>query len=162
MKLSGPGGIWLLIGLLTVTVGVKAAAIHNAFDRKQDYPPTERRLISSWLGRQHFRITPAAGDDDPFIQASRGQCQLTILSVDAHGYHRETLRKMASEGAQALFVYKGEVYPEQPVWRTWLDHHLWARARDVGIRTPRFIVLGVVARACRVDGLPWKDVDRIS
>jgi post-segregation antitoxin (ccd killing protein) len=68
-------------------------------------------------------------------------------------------------GAQAddrFFIYRGRRYADQPVWRTWLDHQLIQRARDIGIAVSRRPLLAVIASACDLRSLRWSEAERLA
>lgn len=147
--------MWPLVPLLALTIGLKISPFRNDAGPDQASVAMERRHIVSWLNDQGFRIEPAVDSGLAAATGLRGQCRLTIFAVDARGFQRELVKTMRPAGAALFFVHQGRQYSEQPVWLTSLHHHIWARARDFGVRLPRSLVFGVTGQACRSSSLRW-------
>lgn len=151
----------LFLSVLAMTLAWKIVTVERGFAVDQASVAAERQHILLWLHRHGFETSIPPDNGIATVAARRGECRMTLVSVDPRGFHRELLNTMRPPEAHLFFVYKGELYPRQPVMRTLIAQHLWARSRDLGIRVPRYIVLGVLTAGCTDERLPWSDVGRI-
>lgn len=145
--MPGDRRVLLALGLvLALTLGAKVQAFQRGTARDQTSLEAERSVIFPWLERQGFRAEAQPGS--PFIHARSGSCQVTMMAVDARGYHRDMVARLEPLEAPHYYLYRGNGYALQPLWRGWIDHQRWARGRDLGLRLPRHLMLGVVANGC--------------
>lgn len=150
-------GLTLILAFMTAG---KVAALQNSLEADQASTAIESAAVEAWLADNRFAIQTSASNGFAVVHGRRSRCRLTIAVVDGRGFHRHLMRTMATPGERTYFVFKGGIYAEQPLLKTAVSHHLWARARDVGIRLPRELVLGVVSSNCP-QSLPWQHVKAI-
>lgn len=143
---------------LALTLGVKVQAFQRGVARDQTSFAAERGIIFPWLERHGFRARAARAS--PFIEAQSGSCRLTLMAVDAKGYHRAMIARLDPRHAARYFLYRGAAYDFQPLWHSWIDHQRWARARDLGLHLPRHLVLGIVAVGC--PELSWDELPPVA
>ena len=81
---------------------------------------------------------------------------MLIAEVAPQGWHRFILRRLASDGDQVFFLFRGRKYEEQPVWLTRLTAYWAVAVRNVGLNARVEPVLGIVASpACGLDAMQW-------
>jgi hypothetical protein len=154
--------VWPLAFMLAATLSWKVATVEQGFAIDQASVPIERQHIIDWLRRDRFSVEVPPDNGIATVSAHRNGCDMTIIAVDPRGFHRQLVATMRPARADLFFVYKGNIYPEQPVPITLLAHHFWARSRDLGIRLPRYLVLGVISTGCREQEISWAELGRIS
>jgi hypothetical protein len=115
--------------------------------------------IAAFLADQKFEATASQSyvDHFPIILAERPGCRLAIMKASYYGADRDTVRSLTPPAWHLIFVYRGAVYAEQPVWLIVADQ-IWARflhsLRLVEHAPP---VLAVAAAAeCQAESLPWQ------
>jgi hypothetical protein len=97
------------------------------------------------------------GDHDPpLLPVHKPGCSMLIASVSPLGWHRDVLSRIVRPHERLFFVYRGEVFGEQPVWRTSARYH-WDRVLSyAGLAGPDEPVLGVIAgRSCGYGPVDW-------
>ena len=52
------------------------------------------------------------------VEATAGLCQLRVALSASRGWHRDLIRTMTKPGEQTFVVFRGKVYPEQPMLLT--------------------------------------------
>jgi hypothetical protein len=97
-------------------------------------------------------------DQIPVIHATAGLCRMLVARPSAYGYDRDIIRGLARSD-QVFVVFRGTIYPEQPVWLTILDH-LWSRIlRETGVVGHLTPVIAVIAPTrCEAEKLPWSEL----
>jgi hypothetical protein len=151
----------LLAALLAVSLGFKAAAWQRHGLADQASMQVEQAHIAAWLRHAGFRVVAKPGGVAS-VAAIRGGCRVDATAVDPRGFHREIVALGRPAGATGFYLYRGGRYAEQPLWRTWFGHQLWARSRELGLRLPRAIPLAVVADGCRAADLPARPIGPIA
>ncbi|HET6378307.1 MAG TPA: hypothetical protein VFG05_08400 [Methylocella sp.] len=141
--------------LLILTLGLKL------WSRMSEPVPEQaamvRKEMAAFLAEQGFKPEPAAEDENPVsVSGTSDACTLRIVDIAPQGWHRDMLRQIASPGDRVVFVYRGSIYEDQPVWTTRLSAY-WAKAlRSLGLGARVEPVLGITASpACHLCGLPW-------
>ena len=144
------------------TVALKLVVLANG-----DLSPGGNRLgrtkamLGHWLRNQGFSVE-LAKDPSPVVLATAGVCRMMIVIASPGGYHRQLVEQRSKgSGTTLRFVYGGQLYAAQPVWRSWLDYQFYLRARDVGILYPNKATFAVVDSGCRSEALPWHDVAKM-
>lgn len=148
---------WLVIVvLLLFTLGLKVLARSSASEQQ-----TERSIqlaVADFLVRQHFEvsISERAEEGKPSITASSGACRILIAKSPAVGWDRDLIRRYADAEDQIFVVFRGQVYSDQPTFRTVLDALSSRFRRELGFGGQAHPVLAVVARMnCDAERLPW-------
>jgi hypothetical protein len=83
---------------------------------------------------------------------------MDIAEASPDGWNRDIIRDLAKTN-QPFFVFRGEVYTEQPTWLT-VTHSLFSKhLHTLGIAGQQTPVLAVAATpACSADQLPWAEL----
>jgi len=147
----------LLGGLLVLTLSFKVLGGVGQVPSQDEMMRTD---ITEFLVRQGFQPDRADALQNPIALSGRsGGCQLLIAVVEATGWHRDILRRLASDGDQSLFIFRGRKYQDQPVWLTRLSV-FWNRTlRNLGWNARDEPVFGIVASpACNLEAMPWRDL----
>jgi hypothetical protein len=140
---------WSVIILLPLTIGWKLAV-------KPEDPIEIQNAIVEFLTKQEFdvRLTEKSVEYMGVIEARSPWCHLRVARVSPLG-HETTLIRHESAGTDRIFyVFRGTVYPEQPV-RLTIASYLWFRfVRELGLvrRIPSVLA---VASSCDAERLPW-------
>ncbi|HJS84356.1 MAG TPA: hypothetical protein VJ779_02735 [Acetobacteraceae bacterium] len=147
--------------LLVVSVGIKltirSQPSHGAVPATES-PATG--AVAAFLDRHGFRVNEAdSRPESPVVFADAGTCRLLAVLAAPEGWHRELVRRLASPDDQVFFVFDGTVYPNQPVWRTWI-HHIWGELnRYIGLTPSSRPVVGVIASpSCDLRNMPWREL----
>jgi hypothetical protein len=152
----------LLIVLLSVSLGWKVLA-----RAAPNEPPTDRAVqvrLAEFLIRQHFSVAMAerAEQGKPALTASAGACRLLAIRSPALGWDRDLVRRYAEADDQVFIVFRGQVYADQPTFRTVLDALSSRFMRELGFKSPPSPVFAVVARnGCEASRLPWDKFDPV-
>jgi hypothetical protein len=146
----------VLLLLLSLSLGWKVVARATPGER-----PTDRAIqvrVAEFLIRQHFTVSMAerAEEGKPSVTANSGACRLLVIRSPALGWDRDLIRRYADAEDEVFVVFRGQIYADQPTFRTVFDT-LWSRfLRELGSSTWPSPVFAVVARpGCEADRLPW-------
>lgn len=147
--------------LLALSIGGKIIAADRSLQGAGP-PEADAALgeIAAFFDRHGFRVSEVGGEPDlPSVRATAGGCELLAVLAAPEGFHRDIIRRSASEQDRVFFVFDAVAYPDQPMLLTW-THHQWRVLNlRVGRRLPVRPTLGVVASpACDLRGLPWQDI----
>ena len=95
----------------------------------------------------------------PVISASTGRCRMLLMKVSPDGWQRDLIRARAQATDRVFFIFRGKVYPDQPIWLTAVAH-LWSRElRKLGLRRHITPVIAVIAPdLCGAERLPWDEL----
>lgn len=162
MKSSRALKYLLLVVLLSVSLGWKVLA--RAAPNEQ---PTDRAMqvrLAEFLIRQHFSVAMAerAEQGKPALTASAGACRLLAIRSPALGWDRDLIRRYAEPDDQVFIVFRGQVYADQPTFRTVLDALSSRFMRELGFKSPPSPVFAMVARSgCEAQRLPWDKFDPV-
>jgi hypothetical protein len=151
---SSPALKWLLIVLVPLTLGWKLVGEGRiSSGAKID--------IIDFLSHQGFEVRKRILGDFPFIDATAktDACRMTVFEVSPDGWTRDIARQILGETKYQFFVFRGNIYTEQPTWLT-LSDHLWSRAvRKIGFARLDVPVIAVsVAGPCHPERLPWHEL----
>jgi len=152
----------LLIVLLSVSLGWKVLARASPNE-----PPTDRAVqvrLAEFLIRQHFSVAMAerAEQGKPALTASAGACRLLAIRSPALGWDRDLVRRYAEADDQVFIVFRGQIYADQPTFRTVLDTLSSRFMRELGFKSAPSPVFAVVARSgCEATRLPWDKFDPV-
>jgi hypothetical protein len=117
-----------------------------------------RPKIAAFLSRHGFQPDPTGLIG---VAGRSGECQLLITEAAYQGWHRDSIRRLASQDDHVLFYFLGQMYPDQPVWLTRLAGYSASVVRNLGLNAPSEPVLGIVASpACKLGALPWQELAR--
>jgi len=129
---------------------------------RDDFPEFKHQ-ISDFLRDQRFQVTELEEvmNGMPVLHASSKMCNVRVMKASSQGWNRDMVMNRASAKDRVVFVFRGVVYREQPVWLTVVGD-LWGKfLRSLGLSHNRSHVLGVVATpGCNIEQLPWYDLER--
>jgi len=113
--------------------------------------------VAAFLENEGFVVgAHLPNTDPPMLPAKSADCSLRIVEVSPSGWHRDVLAQLALPGEQVLFVYRGNTFPSQPIWQTFLDHNWRRLLAYAGLRPPERPVFGILASpTCALQELPW-------
>jgi hypothetical protein len=144
--------------VLVASLALKAANSAAVPDKASDWV-TER--MAEFLQKREFEITRNPSDVDLVsLFAVRDQCRILIANVSPLGWHRDVIRKITPDGSRLTYIFKGQLYEDQPILQTWLDHY-WIRLRQsIGLSPSISPTIAVVQSAqCDVAKSPiWSEL----
>ena len=110
----------VLCGLLILTLSFKVSVGMPQSESGRD--EMVRTHIAAFLAQHGFQSNHVVAIENPIgASALSGDCQLNVAEAAFQGWHRDTLRRMASADWQFFFVFRGHKYQDQPVWMTRLS-----------------------------------------
>jgi hypothetical protein len=149
----------LLIGL---TLGWKWAVISygGGSDAGEPEDKVAAREVAAFLARNHFSVV----EPREFVfglqllEATAGLCRMRVTLSSSRGWHRDLIRNLSASADRTFVVFGGQIYPEQPMWRTVPDF-LWSRLLSgLGFNVHGTPVITVMAGPnCEAEQLPWSD-----
>jgi hypothetical protein len=140
---------WSVIVLLPLTIGWKLAG-------KPENPAEIQNSIVEFLTKQQFDVgvTDEMMEYMGIINARSRLCQLRVARVSPLGHQTDLVRQASTTSERTFYVFRGTVYPEQPV-RLTVASYLWFRfLRELGLVSRVPPVLAVVT-SCDAEQLPW-------
>jgi hypothetical protein len=141
---------WSVIVLLPLTIGWKLAG-------KPENPVEIQNSIVEFLAKQQFdvSVTDETMEYMGIINARSRLCQLRVARVSPLGHEADLVRQVTTKSDRTFYVFRGMVYPEQPV-RLTVASYLWFRfLRELGLVSRVPPVLAVVT-SCDAEQLPWR------
>jgi hypothetical protein len=147
----------VLCGLLVLTLSIKISVSSQFVSGQSE---TVRTYIATFLARQGFELDPPVAIQYPITVSGRsGSCQLFIAEVVPQGWQRSIPRRVASDGDQVFFFFRGHKYQDQPVWLTRLSGYWYFLLRNLGFNAPVEPVFGIVAAPpCDLNAVPWQEL----
>jgi hypothetical protein len=148
--MHSPALKWLaIIILLPLTIGWKVAV-------KPENPVEIQNAIVEFLTKQEFdvSVTDESMEYTGIIDARSRSCRLRVARVSPLGHEADLVSRASATSDHTFFVFRGSVYPEQPVPLT-VASYLWFRfLRELGLvsRVPPVIA---VVTSCDAERLPW-------
>ena len=140
---------WSVIILLPLTIGWKLAG-------KPENTVEIQNAIVEFLTKQQFdvNVTDENMEYMGIIDAWSRSCQLRVARVSPLGHQADLVRRASATSDRTFYVFRGTVYPEQPV-RLTVASYLWFRfLRELGLVSRVPTVLAVVT-SCDAEQLPW-------
>jgi hypothetical protein len=140
---------------LALTLGIKVAC--HAYAADTETQAAGLTPVAEVLERKGFMVDPPPPNVDPEMLAARKvDCSLRIAEVSPLGWHRDVLARLVGPHEQLRFAFRGELFANQPVWRTFIDYN-WRRLLGyAGLRLPNRPVFGILASpGCDLQDLPW-------
>jgi hypothetical protein len=96
------------------------------------------------------------------LTASAGTCRLLAIRSPALGWDRDLIRRYAEADDHIFIVFRGQIYANQPTFRTVLDTLSSRFKRELGFKSSPSPVFAVVARSgCEAERLPWDKFDPV-
>jgi hypothetical protein len=150
---SRVGKISLLL-FLFASIGLKIEFLSTFPDRVKI---GEAELVR-FLKRHSFEVSsPNPNIDPPVFFANAENCSIKVYLVSPNGWHRDLIHQL-NPTDQLFFVYRGDRFPEQPVWTTWLELQWWRFNTLIGRTLPIHSVLAVVSTQDCAETVPWREV----
>jgi len=146
----------LLVVLLAISLGLKLTPKPENLDAMKGE-------IVGFLEAHRFRVVESEESlgGMPILEADAGECRMKVLKASALGWNRDMIRGIAADGDTIFSVFEGQVYAEQPDWRSAVSYSLSKLMRNLGLTSRTTYVLAVVASAnCDAQALPWRDLSR--
>ena len=140
---------WSVIVLLPLTIGWKAVG-------KPENPVEIQNSIVEFLTKQQFdvSVTHENMEFTGIINARSHSCQLRVARVSPLGHEADLVRQASAASDRTFYVFRGNVYPEQPV-RLTVASYFWFRfLHELGLVSRVPPVLAVVT-SCDAEQLPW-------
>jgi len=95
----------------------------------------------------------------PIIHATTDSCRLVIARLTHDGSNRDLIRSVIGDTDRQFVVFRGDVYPQQPVLWTVLYYLSSRFLRELGLIRDITPVLAVGANSsCDTDRLPWGEL----
>jgi hypothetical protein len=135
--------------MLPLTIAWKVAV-------KPENPVEVQNAIVEFLTEQQFdvSVTDESMEYMSIISARSPSCQLRVARISPLGHEADLVRQVTAASARIFYVFRGNVYREQPV-RLTLMNYLWFRfLRELGLASRVPPVLAVTA-SCDAEQLPW-------
>jgi len=144
---------WLIVVFLPLTVGWKIAA-------KPENPVEIQKAIVAFLIQHRFEVevTDETMEYTAIVDAKSGSCHLRVARVSPLGHEATLVHQDNMSSERIFYVFRGSVYPEQPVSLT-VASYLWFRlVRELGMVSRVPPVLAVIT-SCEAEQLPWSALD---
>jgi len=127
-----------------------------------EYEPKNNGVIE-FFKRNHFIVTQQLVNGVPIIQADAASCRLQIASLTANGSNQELVRHLFLAPDRFFVVFRGRIYPRQPILRT-IINNIWSEPLyQLGLIsriTPAIAVATNVS--CNAERLPWSELHHVS
>lgn len=147
----------LLAAVLVVSLSLKVTGAAKRDDSPENRLRDETR---AFIERSGFRVTRTTQDLDlVLISAVDGRgCRLTVGLVSLQGWHRHLMHQIVLPDERLSFVFGGALYPDQPMWRTRMQHYWNQIHRYAGLSPPLRPALAVIAGpACDLSQVNWQE-----
>jgi hypothetical protein len=116
--------------------------------------------IAAFLTKHGFAVR--RGESGAPTTGTRGGCQVQVTDVSPQGWHRAVVAQSAA-GQKLVYAFAGNIYPEQPVLRTTLDHYVWRLKRYFRMRPPpRAVRAVIISPACPADVISENKLQELS
>lgn len=154
---------WLFGVLLVLTLGSKwGLSVYSPPVLPGQEEKAAEASVVNFLVRNHFAVV-AAGNvtfEMDMVQATSGLCRLRVVLSASRGWHRDLIRTMTRPEERSFVVYRGKIYPEQPMILTVLDFLRYKLLTKIGIAAHATPVLTIMAEpTCEADRLPWNQLE---
>ena len=84
---------------------------------------------------------------------------MLIMKVSVDGWQRDLIRNRAQVTDRVLFIFRGKIYTDQPVWLTAAVGWWSKQLQKVGLLRNVPPVIAVIApRLCNAERLPWDEL----
>lgn len=147
----------LLAAVLVLSLSLK---VTGAAKRDDSSESRMRAETLAFIERSGFRVSKITQDLDlVLIAAGNGRgCKLTVAIVSLQGWHRHLMHQIVLPDERLAFVFGGALYPDQPIWRTRMQHYWNQVHRYAGLPLPLRPVLAVIAGpACDLGPVKWQE-----
>lgn len=111
---------WSIITLLPLTIGWKVVG-------KPENPAELQNAIVEFLTKEHFdvSVTDQGMEYMSMVYAKSRSCQLRVARVSPLGHEADVVRQASARSDRTFYVFRGTVYPEQPVRLTVCVNSAW-------------------------------------
>jgi hypothetical protein len=121
--------------------------------------------LVEFLERNGFNVvvTEQSVNYMPLIQANTASCRLQIARLTPDGSNRDLIRSFATDTDRLFVVFRGRVYPQQPILWTVLNYLGSRFLREVGFIRHITPAIAVAANSsCDAERLPWEELRGVS
>jgi hypothetical protein len=145
-------------GLLILTISIKISVGMNQFLPEQG--EIVRTHFTTFLMRQGFEPDRVVAIENPItVSGHSGGCKLSIVNAELQGWHQYIIRRLASDGDQIFYLFRGRRYKDQPIWLTRLSSYWTGAIRTLGLTARSEPFFGIVASpTCDLDSMPWQEL----
>jgi hypothetical protein len=146
---------WFIAALLPLTLVWKLTAAPDPSSELKD------KLVA-FLVHHQFDVVVLDERNDTMplvVRATTGACRLLLMEIAPDGWQQDLVRDRAQATDRVFFIFRGQVYPDQPTWLT-AAAGLWSRQlQRLGLRQYVTPVVAVIAsELCSAEGLPWDEL----
>jgi hypothetical protein len=140
---------------LSLTLAIKIAFLPSA--APAGTAAEGKAPVVAFLTQQGFAVGEPLPNNDPAMRpATKGGCNLRVAEISPIGWHRDVLSRLALPDERVAFVFEGNVFSAQPVWKTFIAHNWRRLLAYAGFHRPERPVLGIIASpGCALQELPW-------
>ena len=145
---------WFIAAALVLSIGWKVAI-------PLDNPSHLKENLVDFLERNHFTVvvTDEAINNTPIIRATTASCELQVASLTSDGSNRDLIRDRAAGTDRSFVVFRGEIYPQQPIFRTTLNYFWFRFLRELGLVRHIPAVIDVAeTSSCHAERLAWHEL----
>lgn len=164
--LPRPRILTLFVVLLAASLSLKLLTLPDARASGSAGDDAIREQMRGFLAREGFasQIEPGLVGL-PAASGERDGCRVLLADVAPQGYHRDLIFSLAKPADTVAFLFRGEVYPDQPGWATWatrLISHLELAPAPASTGAGSNRVYAVLAvGSCAIEASHWaKQLDR--
>jgi hypothetical protein len=149
---------WFVLLLLPLTLGWKLVVYSYDSDEGKE---KNQNKVAHFLVRQHYDIvgTEEVTGEMPMIHVTAGACRMLVALTSPRGWHRDMLQKLATPADRTFVVFRGKIYPEQPMVRT-IFSFLWFKSlSQLGLKVyPTPVIAVIETPNCEAERLPWNEL----
>jgi hypothetical protein len=149
---------WSIAIVLLLSIAWKVAiSLDNQSDLKDS--------LVEFLERHGFNVvvTEQSVNHMPLIQANTASCRLQVARLTPDGSNTDLIRSFATDADHLFVVFRGRVYPQQPILWTVLNYVGSRFLRELGLIRHITPVIAVAASAsCDAEHLPWGELRGVS
>ena len=152
----------LLGVLLVLSLGSKwAVSVYVPPVANEQEEKVAEDAVVRFLARNHFTVVSARNVTFgmQIVEATAGLCQLRVVLSASRGWHRDLIRSMAKPGERIFVVFRGKIYPEQPMLLTVSDFLWYKLLTKIGVGAAATPVMTVMEEPnCGADRLAWNEI----
>lgn len=141
---------WWLVVMLPLTIAWKVAI-------KPENPADIQSGLVEFLTEHGFAVGVSEDRMEymGIVRATSPSCELRVAKISPLGHEADLVRKVTAAGDHTFYLFRGQIYDEQPV-RLTVMNYLWFRLlRELGFARRVPPVLAVMS-SCDAQWLPWR------
>jgi hypothetical protein len=154
---------WSVALLLVLTLGLKWVVNADLSASTEPEEQVAAGKVAGFLVRNYFNIV--AGPEEvvfgmQLINATAGACRMRVVISASRGWHRDLIDTLTSKTDHTFVVFRGAIYPQQPMWRTVPDFLWFKLLNKLGLNfRPNPVITVLAGPNCDAERLPWKELD---